>query len=289
MDITPKVSVLMITYNQEQYIGQAIESVLAQQVNFAYELIIGEDCSTDNTRTICQAYQQKFPKIIHLLTPKKNLGMMQNFFSTFAECKGEYLAILEGDDFWTDPLKLQKQVDFLDTHQNYAIVFTRTDAFFQDEDRPGYEIPSEDAKPYALEDLLRNNFIANCSVMYRQGLVANFPDWFFHLDMVDWPMHVLYASHGKIGFLDEKMAKYRIHSKSNYSSRKLLQNYMSIQKFYQIINAYLNFSYSKSIYRFQGNTCRAIARLSKNDGDRLKYIQYLALAFGYRVLAGITH
>ena len=278
----------MITYNQELYIEQAIESILTQRVNFAYELVIGEDCSTDGTRSICQAYQQKHPEIIRLIEHEKNLGMSRNFFSTFTECKGEYLAILEGDDFWTDPLKLQKQVDFLDSSPDFSIVFARTEVVFQDGDRPGYEIPPPDIELYTLENLLKVNFIATCSVMYRQGLVTNFPDWLYRLDMLDWPMHVLHAQKGKIGFLNQKMAKYRIHSTSNYSSRKVLQNYLSMLRFYNIINVYLNFKYRKSIYRFQSIVYREIARLSKLEGHWLHFIQYYALAVVCYVMARLT-
>src|SRR5665647_3605762 len=109
-----KVSVLMTTYNQDQYIRQGIESVLAQQASFAYELVIGEDCSTDGTRAICRAYQQQHPETIRLLAREKNLGAAENFLSALAECSGEYLAILDGDDFWPNPLKLQEQADCLD-------------------------------------------------------------------------------------------------------------------------------------------------------------------------------
>ena len=108
----PKVSVLMITYNQERYISQAIESVLSQQTDFSYEIVVGEDFSTDNTREVCREYQQRYPDKIRLLERDKNLGMAGNFLSTFKECNGQYLAVLEGDDYWVNPHKLQSQVDF---------------------------------------------------------------------------------------------------------------------------------------------------------------------------------
>lgn len=284
----PKASVLMITYNQDQYIAQALDSVLMQKCSFRFEIVIGEDFSTDGTRAICQAYQQKYPEIIRLLDHEKNLGMSRNFFYTLAECKGEYLAILEGDDFWTDPLKLQKQVDFLDSNPDFSIVFARTEVFFQDEDRLGIEIPPPNIGPFTLENLLKVNFIATCSVMYRHGLVTEFPAWLYQLDMLDWPMHILHVQHGKIGFLDEKMAKYRIHSKSTYSSRNVSQNYVGMLKFYRIINIHLNFNYSKLIYQFQGNLCRAISQLSEIEGDRLNQIRYKVLMHIYNMRAGIA-
>ena len=118
-----KVSVLTITYNHEKYIAQAIESVLIQEVNFDYELVIGEDCSTDKTREIVIDYQRKYPHKIRLLLNEKNLGMHRNFAQTYHACRGQYIAVLEGDDFWTSPHKLQKQVDFLDNNPDFAICF----------------------------------------------------------------------------------------------------------------------------------------------------------------------
>jgi len=122
MNSLPVVSVYMITYNHESYIAQAIEGIMMQQTDFPIELVIGEDCSTDRTREICLEYQDKYPEIIRLLLPEKNIGIYKNSKSTFIECKGKYIAICEGDDYWTDPLKLQKQVYFLETRPDFALL-----------------------------------------------------------------------------------------------------------------------------------------------------------------------
>lgn len=113
MNKKPLVSVWMITYNHEKFIAQAIDSVIMQKTNFDYEIVIGEDCSTDRTREIVLEYKAKHPDKFKLLLQEKNVGMMQNFIVTLKTCNGKYIALLEGDDYWTDPLKLQKQVDFL--------------------------------------------------------------------------------------------------------------------------------------------------------------------------------
>lgn len=119
------VSVCMIAYNHEKYIAQAIEGVMMQQASFPFKLVIGEDCSTDNTRKICKAYKAKYPDKIQLLLPDSNLGMTHNFISTLQACTGKYIAICEGDDYWTDSYKLQMQFDFLETHENYSVCFHR--------------------------------------------------------------------------------------------------------------------------------------------------------------------
>lgn len=123
LDDKPKieVSVCMITYNHEKYITQAIEGVLSQQTTFPVELIIGEDCSTDTTRKLCEHYRAIFPEKIKLLLPNKNIGIKENLLETIKQASGKYIAFCEGDDYWTDPLKLQKQVDFLETHSEYSL------------------------------------------------------------------------------------------------------------------------------------------------------------------------
>ena len=118
-------SIVMITYNHEPYIRQAIEGVLMQETFFNIELVIGEDCSTDKTRSICEEYADKFPDKINLLPTEGNLGMMPNFMRTLEARTGKYIALCEGDDYWTDSLKLQKQLDFLEENEECVVCGTR--------------------------------------------------------------------------------------------------------------------------------------------------------------------
>lgn len=122
---SPIVNICMITYNHEKYITEAIEGVLMQKTTFPIQLIIGEDCSTDKTRKICEEYKKKYPNIIKLL-PKleHNIGMMANFINTLRACKGKYIAICEGDDFWIDENKLQMQFDILEKNSQYSLVYS---------------------------------------------------------------------------------------------------------------------------------------------------------------------
>lgn len=125
----------MLTYNQERYINEAIRSVMLQETNFPFELVIGNDASTDCTGTICADWQKKYPEQIVLFNRKKNLGLQQNFIQTYAQCRGQYIAICEGDDFWTDKRKLQIQADFLDTHPDYSTCFHRVINYYEDRAR----------------------------------------------------------------------------------------------------------------------------------------------------------
>lgn len=114
-----KVSVMMVTYNHGEYIEQAIQSVLSQNTDFKYELLIGEDCSTDNTREIAERYQMEYPQIIRIVRHNKNVGALKNEAELRKRCRGQYIAVLEGDDYWIYPDKLKRQAEFLDCHPEY--------------------------------------------------------------------------------------------------------------------------------------------------------------------------
>jgi len=208
-----KLSVLMITYNHERYVRQALDSVLMQDVDFEYEIVIGEDCSTDSTRDILLEYSRRFPERFRLLLREKNMGAIPNFFSALDECRGQYVALLEGDDFWTSPGKLRKQVAFLDAHQDCAICFHNVLGHFEDDSRIDFNYVRADQKEMMeLEDLLQDNVIPTCSAVFRHRLVRPFPSWVYELKMGDYPLHILNAQHGRIGYINETMGVYRIHS-----------------------------------------------------------------------------
>ena len=250
-DVVVKVSVLMITYNQDQFVGQAIESVLSQQVDFEYELVIGEDCSTDRTREIVASFGAKFPDRIRLLLPKSNLGMQENFKATLAACSGQYVAILEGDDYWTSPLKLKRQVEFLDAHSDCAMCFHSVVRSSLTGDQPESILPDCRYKQdrYTTRDLLVENFIPTCSVMFRRGLFGELPDWMGTLGFSDWPIHILNSECGSIGYINQTMGVYRIHSEGAWSGRTSSQRWSDIIRFYEVIDAHLKFKYHGVIKR----------------------------------------
>lgn len=121
----------MLTYNHEPYIAQAIESVLMQKTDFPFELIIGEDCSTDGTLGIAKAYAQKHPETIRLLSGPANIGSLANIVRINTAARGKYIATLEGDDFWNDDLKLQKQVDFLENNPEYGVIHSDVNHWYE--------------------------------------------------------------------------------------------------------------------------------------------------------------
>jgi glycosyltransferase involved in cell wall biosynthesis len=217
----PKVSVDMITYNHEKYIAEAIESVLMQETDFPVELVIGEDCSTDGTRRIVKAYAEKYPNVIRALLPDHNLGMQRNGLATLGACRGEYIACLEGDDLWTSPQKLAVQVKYLDEHRDCVICHTRGICIKLNLRNVIREFPPLTNRQERVtgEMLASGNFIATCSVMFRSSAMPPLGEDFMKLKMGDWPLWVLLAQHGWIGYLDQNMAAYRVHDNSSWSSQ----------------------------------------------------------------------
>jgi glycosyltransferase involved in cell wall biosynthesis len=267
-----KVSVLVLTYNHEKFIAQALDSILMQEGNFDYEIVIGEDCSTDKTRDIVIDHQKKYPDKIRLLLPGKNLGMMRNLVQTYNACTGEYIAILEGDDYWTSPHKLQKQIAFLDTNFDFAICFHNARAVWEDGKLPSTLLcPLFQKRESTIEDLIAGNPVPTLSVMLRNRLVTNFPDWFFDLSYGDWPLLLLAAQYGKIGYLREPMAVYRIHaggaaSAAHTNEEKYLKNIYGIIQVYELFNSHFDFRYNKLIVK-KISDFRRLADKCKNKGN----------------------
>lgn len=203
------VSVFILVYNQEQYIKQTIQSILDQKTNFDFNLVIGEDCSTDNTLNIIQEFKNKYPDQIKLLSLKTNIGLIHNFVRTLKECDGKYIAICDGDDFWIDTSKLQKQVDFLEKNIDYSIVFTNKNNLLGD----GSLVKKEEKKPAISDfrDLVKGNYIASVTVLIRNK-VSDFkiPDWFLKYPYGDWPLYLMTVNDGsKIKHLDIITTVYR--------------------------------------------------------------------------------
>jgi len=251
----PKVSIKTLAFNHEKFIAQAIESVLMQKVNFSYELVIGEDCSTDDTRRIVRDYQKKYPGKIRPLLYERNMGRRYNMLNTIKESRGQYIALLDGDDYWTSDNKLQKQVDFLDRHPECSICFHNVKLVYED-GNSSQLFHSQPLRPVLkLQDLIDTNFIPTCSAVFRNHLFDEFPELFDSIPFGDWPLHILNAQKGDIGYIDEVMAVYRIHPGGLWSvggvrsrEQKEERHRWTI-KFYQAINEHLEFKYDKPIKR----------------------------------------
>ncbi|MBA4150012.1 MAG: glycosyltransferase [Verrucomicrobia bacterium] len=205
----PKVSVLMLTYNHARYIAQAIQSVFRQDTTFEFELLIADDCSTDGTADVVRCLQQQYPGI-SLFAAKRNRGMYHNLAQIFYRAKGEYIAFLEGDDFWISPEKLQTQVQHLESDRKSVLCFHQA-RLLEDGQWTGAVFPQIPESDLVFEDFLKENWVPTCSAVFRRDALPLIPSWCADLKMLDWPMFLLLAQRGKVILLPEQLSAYRIH------------------------------------------------------------------------------
>ncbi|MDR0789418.1 MAG: glycosyltransferase [Bacteroidales bacterium] len=241
----------MITYNHEDYIAQAIEGVLMQKTDFPIELVISEDCGTDRTREICIDYQQKYPDIIKLLLPEHNLGVSQNFMQTVRACKGRYIAMCEGDDYWTDFLKLQKQVDFMEANPDYGLVHTRFEIYYQAYSKFNTTVLCK-KEGNIFKDLLFDNFIGTLTVLlrkelYEEAFSAGILDLFM---MSDYPFWLYIAKRNKVGYIKDCTAVYRYLEESVSHNNDQLKQFSFFQSFLRVREYFAeNTPFQKAILR----------------------------------------
>tara|TARA_B100000963_G_C22622279_1_gene670560 strand:+ start:1229 stop:2188 length:960 start_codon:yes stop_codon:yes gene_type:complete len=246
--MNPRVSICIITYNHEQFIAQTIDSVLMQEVDFEFEIVVGDDESKDNTRAILEQYQLTYPDIINLMPKNKNVGPTKNFAKTLLACEGQYIALLDGDDYWTCKSKIQRQVEFLDNNPDYSTCFHATQLVNR-QGRNQTILPTENFKKpsYIREDLINYfAFMATSSVMFRNKYSDSLPPIFFTSDFIsDWTIHMLNAETGSIGYIDDVMAVYRSNSSNDAFTAKQTSKIMIEEiKIHLAFNKYLDFKYN---------------------------------------------
>lgn len=183
-----------------------------QKTNFNYQLVIGEDSSTDSTLSICKSFAKKYRDKIKLLPSlNKNVGLINNYMRTIKACDGKYIAICDGDDYWIDEYKLQKQVDFLETHTDFVMVYTGYNKLYPDNTKKK-AVQTVTKLESDFSDLIQNNFIASVTVMFRNiESLKHLPNWILKFPYGDWPTYLLLLKDGgKIHFLDQITAEYRM-------------------------------------------------------------------------------
>jgi len=239
----PAVSVCIIAFNQQAFIAQAVESALRQETSFETEVIVADDHSTDATPEILAALSH--PRL-RVITRQKNLGVNANLAATLQECRGTYIALLEGDDYWTDPSKLQRQHDALEANPGCAICFHPV--LVLREGRIAERIPRHIPRRTSLIDLLgRGNYISTPSVMFRNRVQEGFPPWFFELRIGDLPLNVMNARFGDILMLDRAMAVYRVHAGGTFSSISNAARVEEVVRMYAHLDELLEHRYTRVI------------------------------------------
>ena len=223
----PLVSVCMTAYNHAPYIARAIEGVLKQRTTFGVELIIGEDCSHDNTLAICREYAKRYPERIRIMTAERNVGMRENYRRTALAAQGRYVAYCDGDDFWIDEEKLQRQVEALENNPSVGMCYTRSERRIEHSDKRW--IYPKEGLFVEFEKLLFNNTVENCTAVARRELIERYyaevqpechPEWLTD----DAPMWIWFAAESRIVALEQVTAvqsllKESVSQSSDYLKR----------------------------------------------------------------------
>lgn len=232
----PMVSVAITAYKSAQTITRAVESVLAQTVSFSVEIVVGEDCSPDDTLSVVRVLAERYPRVVRVMARTINLGIQRNYYETFSDCRGKYIAWLDADDWWTAADKLQRQVRALEADPGIVICghFVRWVTSAGEIARPRY--PEMTPGRYGLQDILQRDFLASPSVVFRRGLEKLLPDWYFEAaPLTDWPLYALAARQGDILLLDGIFADYHLTPNSNFWGQGEAFWYRLDVKFYSFI------------------------------------------------------
>jgi glycosyltransferase involved in cell wall biosynthesis len=237
----PLLSILCLTYNHENYINKTIESFLNQKTSFNFEIIIGEDCSTDRTRSLVESYKDKFPNKIKIISSASNVGVTENLRRSLAACLGKYIAFCEGDDYWDDFNKLQIQVDFLEKNKNYVITYHDTHSIDENgeiKDRKEIKGLQTDASNIQLKKTVPISTLTTCF----RNVITEIPEEFNSSPMLDLCLWSLLGHYGAGKFIKEiKPSRYRIHSGGIFSQKSMSQKYrMTAQTHLCLANYYEN-------------------------------------------------
>ncbi|CAM5420166.1 hypothetical protein AFEL58S_02336 [Afipia felis] len=214
MSTETPLSVCIITHNQADYIEESVLSVINQKTSFDFEILIGEDCSTDQTAGILRRLQERFPGRLNVIYRDKNIGAPRNFEETLKACRGEFVAFLEGDDFWTDSNKLEAQVAYLRQHHDASFCYHRVRSLNLNTTPIEHTYPPEDPPAETIFEFVFQEYnpIHITSVVARRRLLDGLHEWRRGLHIGDWPIALFLTTVGYGGFIPAEMSRYRVHS-----------------------------------------------------------------------------
>jgi glycosyltransferase involved in cell wall biosynthesis len=273
----PKLSIVCVTYNHEKYIREALNGFIAQLVNFPLEIIVGDDGSSDDTPHIIQEFADRYPEVFVPVLRTNNIGAIPNFADLFSRVRGEFAALCDGDDYWTDPCKLQKQVDFLEANPRFSMCFHPVEQIYDDGSLPRSIIEpfaffTNDIKQrgyFTIYELISINFIASLSAVYRFRFHERIPSWLAEHKIGDYPMHLLHADLGDIGYIDEIMGVYRKHAQGLWWKHDSQEHHrLFMQDFKELlidVDSALHFKYTKN---FKSVMAEADKIITKATGER---------------------
>lgn len=285
---SPIVSICCITYNHEAYITEAIEGFLIQETNFPFEILIRDDCSTDNTKYIIQEYVKQYPNLIKPIFEKENTFSkgIKPLPQVYENAKGKYIAICEGDDYWTDPSKLQKQVNFLQENPLYAACFHDSLILNETQDsNKTQHIKIGDRKideDVDIVSIIKENNIATASIVFKNS-IRKTPKYHYKTTKGDYALMVNIASQGTIKYLPEVMSAYRVHGGGVWSSQSEIYKEKENLNFYSLLqNHFSNNSHTlQAINKKKKYVYYSLARKLVYKKQRIKSFYYILLSLDF--------
>ena len=268
----PLLSILCITYNHERYISTAINSFLEQETLFDFEIVIGDDCSTDRTLEIILEIQKSHSRIIRIIKSETNLGITENFRRTLAACRGKYIALCEGDDYWNDPRKIQTQVSFLENNPCY--ILTYHDSHSTDDNGLIFNDPSKKGVNYDItkSKLIKGIPISTLTVCFRNKL-NSIPKEFNSAPILDICLWSLLGHHGAGKYLSAiRPAVYRLHNGGVFSSKSKNEKLRMTAETYITLSRYYENNREKEIGEFFNIKAIGILSMQIKTTNRLKAI-----------------
>lgn len=264
-----KLSIYSPVYNQEEYIEEMLDGILMQKTDFQFQVVVTDGCSTDNTRSILKKYANKHDNI-KLFFRESNSVQNVKSFQAVDSIRTKYVTICEGDDYWTDPYKLQKQVDFLDANTDYSICFHPVNVVYED-GRPSWILPEGIPSVTGFSDLMQKNYIATNSVVYRWIFTQEKASLSFPVGIIsgDYYWHLLHAKKGKIKMLPDIMGVYRKHSGGIWSSLTDDERHakwgLEEVMFFDAANRLGEFQYDKKMKKEINNIITSLIRTNSAD------------------------
>ena len=256
----PLVSIIMPTYNHEHYILEALVSIVSQERNFDIEILIGDDCSTDNTRDKCLQFKEQYPEIVKLYFNTYNTGLLKNYKNLINNARGKYIAILESDDYWCNNNKLISQIEFLEANVEYGVIYTNANFLYEDSHILKRNVQTKKPSGFIFKKLIKGNFVIAGSVCIRKSLIdkyINIDDYIkYNFKTFDYPLWLELSLKTKFKYLNFPTITYRIRSTSisNNSDKskafEFINNTLEIAK-YVIRKHALN----KALIRLIQNNC----------------------------------
>ena len=280
----PFVSISVTTFNQKNYIKDCLDGILNQRTTFQFEIILGEDQSNDGTREVCQDYAKRYPEKIKLFLRSRkdviyingNATGRYNFLENLKACRGKYIALCEGDDYWTDPLKLQKQVDFLEANENYSMCGAVAQCIRQTSEKRSFFGDFIRAKKSILkvEDFLLGYSVHTSTVVFRQKMLQ-IPDWFVHISNGDVCLFALIAEKGPVRFINDPVSVYRLNDNGIWSSASLEKRYYAFKNTVNHLNKHFKGTYKKQQYNWEFNEAKKVAQEFLNKKSYKQYVKFI--------------